>query len=265
MTICKKCGANVTGEFCSKCGTKKDDVEVEKFCSRCGKENVNNNLVCTNCAKSLRIEDIKHNEISNMTKPATLSFNQIRKEDSGSLLYYINWGVLVAIIAIFLFCPIIGVSGTAKADLDEYNRWRTNKIPAEWSLYDATLELFESVQGYIEWSNGDSWNHSEELTAIGNKYIFILVCVAFVVLAYLIVIIAYIQSLIEKDNSKEKIITNGKGFCIFTIVMCAASFLLLDYINTSAKGITEYGISPIVLIVVILAIFNWKVVLKKFE
>ena len=51
---CPNCGATITGNFCTECGTKRpDDEPQEKFCPGCGNKVDENAKFCINCGEKL--------------------------------------------------------------------------------------------------------------------------------------------------------------------------------------------------------------------
>lgn len=50
---CPNCGAIITGNFCTECGTKKPEEPQEKFCPSCGNKVDENAKFCMNCGEKL--------------------------------------------------------------------------------------------------------------------------------------------------------------------------------------------------------------------
>lgn len=50
---CPNCGAIITGNFCTECGTKKPEVTAEKFCTSCGNKVDAESKFCMNCGNKL--------------------------------------------------------------------------------------------------------------------------------------------------------------------------------------------------------------------
>ena len=50
---CPNCGAVITGNFCTECGTKKPEVAQEKFCTNCGSKVVDGAKFCVNCGTQI--------------------------------------------------------------------------------------------------------------------------------------------------------------------------------------------------------------------
>ena len=51
--ICPNCGATITSNFCTECGTKKPEKQEEKFCSNCGNKVGETDRFCMNCGTQL--------------------------------------------------------------------------------------------------------------------------------------------------------------------------------------------------------------------
>ena len=50
---CPNCGAIITGNFCTECGTKRPEVTAEKFCTSCGNKVDAESKFCMNCGNKL--------------------------------------------------------------------------------------------------------------------------------------------------------------------------------------------------------------------
>lgn len=50
---CPNCGAVITGNFCTECGTKKPEEAQEKFCTNCGSKVVDGAKFCVNCGTQI--------------------------------------------------------------------------------------------------------------------------------------------------------------------------------------------------------------------
>ena len=50
---CPNCGATITGNFCTECGTKKPEEPQEKVCPKCGEKVLENAKFCINCGEKL--------------------------------------------------------------------------------------------------------------------------------------------------------------------------------------------------------------------
>lgn len=50
---CPNCGAIITGNFCTECGTKKPEEQQEKICPNCGNKVDENAKFCMNCGEKL--------------------------------------------------------------------------------------------------------------------------------------------------------------------------------------------------------------------
>jgi len=51
--ICPNCGATITSNFCTECGTKKPEKQEEKFCSNCGNKVGEADKFCMSCGTQL--------------------------------------------------------------------------------------------------------------------------------------------------------------------------------------------------------------------
>ena len=50
---CPNCGALITGNFCTECGTKRPEEPQEKFCTNCGNKVDENAKFCMNCGEKI--------------------------------------------------------------------------------------------------------------------------------------------------------------------------------------------------------------------
>ncbi len=50
---CPNCGAIITSNFCTECGTKKPEAPKEKFCTNCGNKVDENSKFCSNCGTQI--------------------------------------------------------------------------------------------------------------------------------------------------------------------------------------------------------------------
>lgn len=51
--VCPNCGAMITSNFCTECGTKKPEAPTEKFCTNCGNKVDENSKFCSNCGTQI--------------------------------------------------------------------------------------------------------------------------------------------------------------------------------------------------------------------
>lgn len=257
MKKCSNCGREFTGNFCPECGFAAEN-ELWEFCTNCGTENWNGEKFCENCGASL--EKKEHNSVSPEKKGMKNGF-----------AYVCNISLFLAIIAIFLWAPIVHVTKTTEQKVyKEYYKYDLDEIEAlfELTIQDVTELMVDDCKAYLEYAEDYSTDRIDD--EVKKVYAEFMLSLAAVIIVGVIVVFTacyYLYTLVKTEKDSMQIKGAGQGFCFAAIAMIVVCFILLFVINAAMKCNGKevvYTITPYVIIALVLAIIKMQIAVKKF-
>ena len=168
-------------------------------------------------------------------------------------LLFLNWVLLIIIIALFLFAPIMRVTEKTK----ESFTYQVGKFfdyfegaEEEYTFGGAIHILMGKFVDVNEWDAlKNEPGYAEHASSIGIRNAIVTVILAFALLFLVLCVITtitYVNTLINSKISYKARVQNGEAFCIFILILCGMSV-------------------PCLIIALILAVLDWQVILKQYE